>query len=149
MSLGRGLSTYLAQIAAIAALMGAGFERRICPEAVRQRAADEPEDNGTAIVYQVLDNPDIVQLDGAVQSTHRGLVQVKFYARDQDVRDALAQAGRVAMRAFRGTWGDVEVGVCLKQSDLDSVEIPDDGSSGRDWVSIQRYAVWHRNLQEV
>lgn len=144
MSLSAAACQYAAQYAPLLSALGAGGNERIQPECVPQGKT------GDHVVFQALALPDIRALSGAYSQKHRSPLQVKVYAADQDRRRTIATTVRTMMRAWRGTWADEEIVEVNKDGvDFDGVEDPMDGSQGRDWFTLIRYAVWHRSTTEV
>lgn len=146
LGLNAAVNAFLVQWASLLLAMGAGAEQRIRPEEVP--AGVGVGEGGSTVVHQRLGTDDIRPLRGEVQQLHESRVQVTIAARTSAERDRVAQQVRLAMRAFRGDWGGIQIRSVGKDIDFDS-RSDSAGAGERDWLCTQRYTVWHRNPQET
>lgn len=137
------LRAYLVQVTAITTLLGTGYAARIKPSQIEQGIA------GDHLTLHRLDTRDIRKLHGETFTFHDSDVQINVWARDVQDRENLAEQVRIAMRRFTGEWGGVQIRSVEKTGDHDDDFDEQDGGEGRDWRTVLRFTVWHRNLQEV
>lgn len=136
---------YLAQWAAILALMGSNAEARIRTERIPSSAG-----SGDRIRVQRLDTDDVRTLRGDVIRNHTSRVQVDVFSRTGKGRDNLASAVRLAMRRFPSWgWGDLQIIGIAKTVDQNVPEDPMDGSEEADYRALMQFDITHKNLSET
>lgn len=145
--IGASVVSYLKTVAQVQSLMGSGYASRIRPGMIPQETSFEPESPHVTVMR--IETRHERTLRGRRQDLTRSFVQVDVWAKTDQERTNLAAAVRAALRPerFHGYWLGLEIRDLSIETDADSDEDAGDGSEERDWRTLFRLSIWHRNTE--